>query len=194
MIKRFGLILQKTWQLKRYFPLANYFAFKQAKFYITQFYPHWNLKSFEQVCQNAEKMFLANRSERQHFVQQVIDFQIDLNTHLQYDWKTYYNWNYTCLFNITIPDHGIAIILNTPKTTINGKPRAQLLLQQQVMATQDWKLLIFYQAKFFSMKTKERAAFQKKTINEAIESLKEKMKSWEEEKRDQIYEQLLMQG
>ncbi|CAD8073093.1 unnamed protein product [Paramecium primaurelia] len=177
-----------------YVPLANYYAFKQAKFYITQFYPNWNLKPFEEACQNAENMFLANRTERQHLDQQIIDFQIDLNTHLQYDWKTYYNWNNTYFFNITLPDHRVAIILNTPRTTINGKPRAQLQLQQQVMATQDWKLLIFDQTELFSMKTKERAAFYKKTIDEAIESQKEKMKAWEEERRDQIYEQLLIQA
>lgn len=59
------------------------------------------------------------------------------------------------------------------------------------MATLDWKLIIFDRNELYSMKIKERAEYLKKTIDDAIESQKEKMKLWEEERRAELYEQLL---
>jgi hypothetical protein len=44
------------------------------------------------------------------------------------------------------------------------------------------------------MKIKERAQFLKKTIDETIESQKERMKAWDEERRADIYESMLVQA
>lgn len=62
------------------------------------------------------------------------------------------------------------------------------------MATQDWKFLIFEYDELYSMKIKERTQFLKKTIDETIESQKERMKAWDEERRADIYESMLVQA
>ena len=62
------------------------------------------------------------------------------------------------------------------------------------MATKDWKFLIFEYDEIYSMKIKDRAQFLKKTIDDTIESQKERMKAWDEERRAELYESMIVQA